>query len=61
MQKRYICIGGIIVSSIGIVVCAIILHGAKNYPKKKQYNIHDNTYSNNGIGTQSKLQELKLM
>lgn len=64
MQKRYICIGGIVVSSMGIVICGIVLYGARNgCSKKKQYVAHTNTYlnSNSGTGTQSKLQELESM
>lgn len=36
-QKRYICIGGIIVSVIGISVCGIILYNSRNDYQKKHY------------------------
>lgn len=64
-QKRYICIGGIVVSVIGIAVCGIVLYGSKNdYHKQYSNNAKSfsNTYSNfNSSGIQTKLQELKSM
>ena len=62
-QKRYICIGGIVVSVIGIAICGIVLYGSKNdYQKQYHKPSVRNTYtSSNGSGTQTKLQELKSM
>lgn len=64
LRIRYLCIGGIIISSIGTIICGIILYGSKNnYQKNKYYSAHTNiyTHTNSNNGTQSKLQELKSM
>lgn len=62
-QKRYICIGGIIVSAIGIVICGIVLYGARNDYQKQYYKSSGKNINtgSGGSGTQTKLQELKSM
>ena len=63
-QKRYIYIGGIIVSVIGIAISGIVLYGSKNDTPYKYVSVSP-TYSNpkrsSGSETQIKLHELKSM
>ena len=62
-QKRYICIGGIIVSVIGIAICGIVLYGSRNDYQKQYYksSVRNINTSPGESGTQTKLQELKSM
>lgn len=50
--KRNVCMGGIIISIIGVIICCIILYSDKNTPivTKSQ---------NNNYSTQTKLEELE--
>lgn len=54
--KRNICIGGLIISIIGVIICCIILYGERNKPivTKPKNNTQNTNYS-----IQSKLQELE--
>ena len=54
--KRNICIGGMVISIIGVIICCIILHSEQNKPIVTE---PKNNIQNTNCSIQLKLQELE--